>query len=98
MQGPGLDLRGRFEEASDNGQSCYETISPSLVEANRLLKQRDELAHLCGEMLATMRLPGNQESFAKLGPQWPDIVAGWRRRYQKHSGDPNRDAEDKKCG
>jgi len=37
----------------DRTKSCYEPISPSLVPINRLLQQRDELACLCGEMLAT---------------------------------------------
>ena len=69
-----------------DGQSCYETISPSLVPINRLLKQRDDLADLCGEIIATLRLPTNQgEQIAKLSP----FLEKWRVRYAVAAGNPN---------
>lgn len=65
----------------------YESMHTSLVEINRILNQRDALAHLCGEMLATLRLDSNQEhTISKLNEL---CLAGWRKVYKENSGDPS---------
>lgn len=64
---------------------------PALIEAGHLLRQRDELADLCGEMLATLRLPENQQhKIEELG----DEVERWRRRFRENSGHPMKSSEE----
>ncbi len=89
----------QFPGESDDGRPSYEPISPALAPVNRLLKQRDDAVALCGEMLATLQLPANQEEIAKLirggfigaGPVdiFTDLVKRWRLMFEKCSGNPN---------
>ena len=69
------------EEAGDNGS--VELPHPLLVPVRRALDQRDALAHLCGEMLATIMLPHNQEHQIK---ELANEVDKWRAAYRKGSG------------
>lgn len=70
---------------AESDRSCYETMSPSLVPVNRLLKQRDELAALCGEMIATLSLPRNADApISKLG----EILDRWHKRFEASGGNP----------
>lgn len=71
---------------ADSGRGCYETFAPLAVQVNRVIKQRDALADLCGEVLATFTLPSNAERVAALGPEFPDVLARWRKRFEDHSG------------
>ena len=81
---------GDFVRERDDGRSCHEEISPSLVSINRLLKQRDDLAYLCGEILATLRIPANQsEQIKKLVDT--GIIDKWREQYDKFAGNPNKE-------
>lgn len=54
---------------------------PSLSDRVRALEgERDRLAFLVGEMLATFELPTNEPFVSRLGPNFKRMLAGWRRR------------------
>jgi hypothetical protein len=69
---------------------CHEAMSSSLVRVNRLLKQRDALAALCGEIIATLHLPANRLHVEKVGGVFLEIIERWRRRFEAYSGEPDR--------
>lgn len=63
----------------------YEAVAPLAVSVNAVIKQRDALCALCGEMIATLQLPANAEMLpSELAP----IVVRWKGRFEKHSGEP----------
>lgn len=64
---------------------CYELPHPETVRINRILRQRDALALLCGEMLATLQLTPNAEhKISELAGE----VAKWSVEFKKNSGEP----------
>ncbi len=81
----GGKLRAMQEAKGDGG--CHKSHAPLAVKVNNLIEQRDELCRLCAEMLATFSLPENQDAVAALGVQFPDILARWKRRFEKNSGE-----------
>ncbi len=72
-------------EAEDTG--CYQPPSPLGAKVDRLVKQRDALCVLCGEMLATLTLLANADKVALLGPTFAEIVEGWQKRWRENNGE-----------
>jgi hypothetical protein len=79
-------------EAENLGEGCYAPVAPLAVQVNNVIAQRDELCHLCGEILATLSMPANTALFFRDNPEadkrFRESVAGWKRQYAKVSGDP----------
>jgi hypothetical protein len=81
-------MRTTLSMNEQDGPDCYEKTALPLVEFNRWLnghiEQRDELARLCGEMIATLSIERNgEEPISKL----KSILEGWVVRYRKYSGE-----------
>lgn len=75
-------------EGPDNGNHVL--ASPIAIKIDRIAKQRDGLASLCGEILATFSLPFNAAFFTgtdEQNAQWAEAVASWTRRFGEHSGE-----------
>ena len=83
-ENPGPRYRpGEEPRMEGEAPASYEQPHPETVRINRLLRQRDNLAFLCGEMLATLRLPANNER--KIG-ELADMLVQWRVEFKKQSG------------
>lgn len=71
---------------------CLETIHPDLLAIDRLLKQRDDLLDLCGNVLATVTLPQNRGNLH--GPPWDNFVANCVERFRRNGGEWDGSGED----
>ena len=62
--------------------------SPLALTIDKLIRQRDRLRDLCGEILATIQTPGNAKFFKLMGEKpcknFMEIVSHWREQYEKH--------------
>lgn len=88
LRGPGRNLVEEALRQHERGDSgCYEPMHRALGEINRTLKQRDEAVALLGEILATLRIPANQEHPIKALAE-KGILANWLERCEKVSGKP----------
>lgn len=80
--------RDHFERQTDfyysDEDSRQKTAPLSGVQAvqriTELMVQRDQLEHLCGEILATLQLPANQNSPLS---SIPTLVQSWARRFKE---------------
>ena len=58
-------------------------VSKLAENVDRVVRERDTLRDLCGEIITTLTLPANRKQVNALGPQFPDFLAGWRRRLDE---------------
>lgn len=88
LTGPGRNL-GHYvaQEGAPGDAGCHEPPHPMLVPVARALRRRDDAVGLLGEILATLRIPANQEhpisALADRG-----ILGRWRERFEECSGEP----------
>lgn len=78
----------QFEE--DKGDTRrYETIHPDLGKINKILKQRDQLVVLCGEMITTLSLPQNQEHMfeGEAKNNFLKMLNLWNKDFREYSGE-----------
>lgn len=72
------------EAGEAEGPGCYELPHPLLVPVARVLRQRDALAKLCGEILSTIR---DRSRIGPVGGLLGDgTLAKWQERFTKESG------------
>lgn len=81
-----MQAERRGEEMPSDG-GCYKSVAPLAVKVNAIIEQNSDLKSLCGEILATFMLPQNAEKVAALGPQFPDVLAAWVKRFEKCGGE-----------
>lgn len=80
--------RDHFERQTDfyypdeDRQTTSNSLSGVLVvqRVTQLLEQRDKLEDLCGEILATLQLPGNQNAVLS---SIPTLVQSWANRFKE---------------
>jgi len=49
----------------------------------KLEKDYDGVRRLCGEIIATFLVEGNQKVFESLPQEWHNIVQVWKRRFDR---------------
>jgi hypothetical protein len=64
-----------------------EPVAALAAEVDKVAGQRDALARLCGEIVATLTLPANQEQLKVLGGGFAMVVKSWERRFKECGGE-----------
>jgi hypothetical protein len=75
-----------MEENFGDNEGSFVSLAPLAVRVNNLIEQRDALAFLCAEMIATLSLERNQIQQIS---QMKSTLTVWKERFRKYSGNPD---------
>lgn len=69
--------------------------SPLVKQVVQVEERAEKAMQLAGDILATMRLEGNQYLFEQMPEDWQILVESWLRRYRRLKGDSGEEVEHK---